>query len=181
MKVCNKCREEKPAVDFCRRKDSPDGYDYRCRACEAKRRADYGSKNLERDRERSRLRSARLRLENPVLENEKLREWRLRNKEKSRKTTADRKLIFPEISRAHAAAWKLRRSGFHAHHWSYKDEHVLDVIYVTRTQHARLHRLMLYDQSIMQFRSKASGAVLTRRDHLDMLSASTARTSSSCE
>lgn len=38
MKICPKCREEKPGVDFTRNKNYPDGRWVYCKACDAARR-----------------------------------------------------------------------------------------------------------------------------------------------
>lgn len=170
MKTCNKCNTNKSFTEFCRRSDSPDGYDYRCRKCEAIRRADYHEKHKQQDLDRGRVYAAERRRKEPRVLNGILRKWREKNPLKSRSNTAERRVRFPEMTLAHQAAFSLVVKGKDAHHWSYQPEHWMDVIHLSKTEHRRLHRLMYYDQSEKKFRLKADHSLLiSKNHHLDLL------------
>ena len=44
-KICSKCKEEKPRVEFHRKRCSNDGLQSSCKSCEIQRKQDYRSKN----------------------------------------------------------------------------------------------------------------------------------------
>jgi len=50
MKICNHCKEEKPATSeyFNKDKGKKDGFNYRCKVCEAKYKKEYAAKNKEK-------------------------------------------------------------------------------------------------------------------------------------
>lgn len=174
IKVCNRCGLALDVAHFLRRNDAPDGLDYRCRLCEAKRRADYRQRNLEKELERGRAYAAVRRADEPDLLNSRVRTWRKTYPEKSRGLSARRRELFPEMKRAHdvVSGKKLRRTGLHAHHWSYNEGHITDVIYLTRKDHKGLHATMVYDQGKMMFRLRATGNLLdTRQSHIDAVMA----------
>lgn len=166
-KKCNRCGEEKPAADFCARKDAPDGLDYRCRKCEASRRAQYTAANLEKDRARTRKYAAKRRITNIDQVRAHVVNWRKRNPDKSRENTRNRRAKYPEMAAAHSAATGMGKPGLNAHHWSYLPEHRKDVILLKRIEHARLHTSMHYDQDAMMYRTKDTGDLLaTRYQHI---------------
>ncbi len=47
MKMCSKCKIEKPFAEFHRDKTKKDGFDYRCKSCIADKSLLYGLKNAE--------------------------------------------------------------------------------------------------------------------------------------
>ena len=56
------------------------------------------------------------------------------------------------------------RDGYHRHHWSYNEEHWLDVIYVDASMHSYYHTHMEYDSAHMMYRIKATGELLDTRE-----------------
>ena len=148
-KRCNRCREKKPLDRFSKRKDAPDGHDYRCRDCENIRRESHRLANLDKERERCRAYAHNKRLKSPDDVNAALRNWRKNNPERSSGYTKRRRV---------------------AHHWSYLEEHRLDVIIMSRKEHARLHRLIRYSQQDRRYRHRETGALLVKEDHEALLS-----------
>lgn len=74
---------------------------------------------------------------------------------------------FPEKRKAVTKAAKLERSflGAHLHHWSYNQEHWLDVIEMTVKDHKKAHRFMVYDQERMMYRTTENILLDTREKH----------------
>lgn len=50
-KICTKCKQEKPIVEFCKNKRQKDGYDYRCKACRKEYITAYQKENSKKLRE----------------------------------------------------------------------------------------------------------------------------------
>jgi len=53
-KFCNKCQLTKPVYDFTKRTNSPDGYEYRCDACNVEHEKQWRINNPDQAKERSR-------------------------------------------------------------------------------------------------------------------------------
>lgn len=170
LKTCNRCHVDKPTSDFCARKDAPDGFDYRCKKCEAIRRSKYTSINLAKERKRGREYREQRRKNDPEGMRKAIREWHRQHPGKGAEWTKQRRERFPEIAAANSAAWNLVRVGMDAHHWSYMTEHSRDVIYLTKKAHKRLHTLLVYDQTSRKFRVREDGRLLeTKADHVAFL------------
>ena len=76
---------------------------------------------------------------------------------------------FPEKRQA---AWFIRsrlkaQKGFNLHHWSYNEEHFLDVIELSILEHNKLHRYMDYNQETKMYRTKEGVLLDTKEKHLD--------------
>lgn len=81
------------------------------------------------------------------------------------------KIKFPEKYIAVGATKKIRKEGFHAHHWSYIKEHHKDVIYLTPKEHMVAHRFIVYDQERMMYRRYDTNELLdTKEKHYSFIS-----------
>lgn len=78
---------------------------------------------------------------------------------------------YPEKKAATSAvsSAKMRKSGFHAHHWSYNNEHKLDVIYLDERQHRYIHKFMSYDRAMFVYRDINGNLLDTREKHLNYI------------
>jgi hypothetical protein len=92
----------------------------------------------------------------------RLKYHRLNYRGKNKPTTEQKALLqkryrlkYPE---KHKATQKLNSMkmtntpGIHRHHWSYNEQHYLDIIPLTIEQHNLAHRHMVYDQERMMYR-----------------------------
>jgi hypothetical protein len=95
-KVCRACKEGKPLYDFSKRRSSPDGLDYRCRACASIEKALYYKENLDKIRAKKK----EDRKNNPEKFKEKDRARYKRNSEKAKAHAAARRKDHPEEVRA---------------------------------------------------------------------------------
>ncbi len=158
-KTCSKCKKKYPSTPdyFHRNRRGPDGLRPDCKICMSKyqRLPHVKAKNAVFMREysrtpRGREASARWR------ETEKYKEGRLRSSQKYREA-------YPQRKRANDCVQKaVKRKGFPRattkscnychkqaavyHHWSYLQEHWLDVIPVCRMCHAAIHKGELQDR-----------------------------------
>jgi hypothetical protein len=100
MKTCNKCGEEKPFTDFSKRKDTRDGLNYKCKACDSAYQAQRYLQNpdaikanakkwADANPERKRGNHAKWRDENRQVLLEKMRRWWRDNLEVQRRRQAE--------------------------------------------------------------------------------------------
>ena len=82
-----------------------------------------------------------------------IKKWRPSSESKNEKGKEYR-LKYPEKYKAHNSINKMNAEikGNHLHHWSYKEEHIKDVIELEPKIHAFIHRYIKYDQSEMMYR-----------------------------
>ncbi len=54
--------------------------------------------------------------------------------------------------------------GLENHHWSYLEEHWLDVLFLTKKQHKKAHRFMIYDQEQKMYRRTDDNTLLDTKE-----------------
>lgn len=56
------------------------------------------------------------------------------------------------------------------HHWSYNKEHAKDVIFLSKADHYKAHRFIIYDQERMMYRRCDTLELLdTKESHLEFI------------
>ena len=97
-KRCIKCEKIKPFSEFCKRKDSKDGYRNECKECKKKYQKEWAKNNSEKVKESSRKGSRKWAKNNPEYykkwcknNQEYHKEWREKNPEKVRKINRENK------------------------------------------------------------------------------------------
>lgn len=166
-KQCFKCKNILPLNEFYKYKKMSDGHLNKCKMC---------SKND------SKLREEELRLVPIWVENKKLRQreiyHRLNYKEKYKKPKEKKKLSavnyyskYPEKYKAKLACTKRFKKikGYEYHHWSYKEEYLLDVISLEINTHYLLHRNVIYNKEKMCYETKNNILLDTKQKHLDFI------------
>jgi hypothetical protein len=137
QKKCFKCGKEKPIDEFYRHKAMADGHLGKCKDCTRKDTAE---------------RVSRL-MDDPA--------WALSEKKRHQAKAKHMREVYPEKTKAHSSCKK--KNGYNAHHWSYRKEHRKDVIYLTRKDHAKIHRYMYYDQERLMYR-RLDGVLIDTRE-----------------
>lgn len=142
VKQCSICKQEKPFSEFNKHVNMKDGYVKFCKECQrAVSKANYSKRKTEVD--------------------------------KTTKGYIKRHNFwtkYPEKLFARKATKKIKKEdGYHLHHWSYNEEHWTDVIKLTPSMHAKLHRRMIYDQERMMYRN-LSGVLLDSKEvHIEYI------------
>jgi hypothetical protein len=145
MKKCFKCGIIKSLSQFYRHKQMSDGHFGKCIACAKKDAVDaYKTKSSDiewKDKERLRGREKyhRLYVGTGKAKPQNNRRYSEKYPEKKRGTILSAHLKPPNI-------------GLEKHHWSYNDEHFKDVIWLTKKQHMKAHRFLVYDQEHKMYR-----------------------------
>lgn len=148
-KECDGCGIVKPLDSFHIRRQAKDGRVNKCKEC-------INSRGLKK---------YHLKFSDPVWR-EQFREWgRLRyQKFKTRPPK------YPEKLAAKARCKRMKRgTGMHLHHWSYRSEHVKDVIELSVMNHGKAHRFIVYDQERMMYRTIDGVLLDTKERHLDYI------------
>ena len=137
-KVCFKCGVEKPLVEFYKHKQMGDGHLNKCKSCTKKDAGNHRKLNIEKIREYDRSRST------------------LQHRVELRKSTCKKyREEYPDRYKAHCKVSNALRDGRlvrpercdmcgtecnpHAHHWSYLEEHWLDVEWLCVPCHTEWH------------------------------------------
>ena len=75
--------------------------------------------------------------------------------------------LYPEIKKADWMGQYLPEiKGKVKHHWSYREEHWKDVIYLTRSEHRKIHHIIIYNQAEKMFCTKDGRLLDTKLKHI---------------
>jgi hypothetical protein len=163
MKNCFKCKQDKPLDDFYKHPKMSDGYLNKCKDCAKKDVSDRVSilKNdsdwIENERERGREKHHRLYKGRNLQHKESKLNWKIK---------------YPEKKSATIACQYLEKEfeGAERHHWSYNEQHYKDVIWLTKKEHMKGHRFLVYDQERMMYRRYDTNELLdTKEIHLEFI------------
>jgi len=158
MKKCFRCGLEKPLSEFYKHSKMADGHLNKCKDCAKK---DVSDRYIEKSEDASFLEKERAR------GREKFR--RLYAGKGSADPVASKKYKekYPEKRKAHLAAQRLKEDGKENHHWSYLEEHHLDVIFLTKKNHNKAHRFIIYDQERKMYRRTDTNELLDTKERHD--------------
>lgn len=146
MKQCFKCKIEKPLSFFYKHPKMGDGHLGKCIDCTKKDTKDREKRLkeedplfVERERKRGRDKYRRLYVGKGKSRPDSYKRWKEKN---------------PEKREAHLRSQRIKPPfvGAHGHHWSYNKEHHRDVIWLSRAEHGKAHRFMIYDQERRMYR-----------------------------
>lgn len=156
-KKCFKCHKIKLLSEFYKHKRMADGHLNKCKECaknDTQIRLDIKIKDpsfKESEQKRGRDKYRRL----------------YRFTSKAKPETNQRWLDkYPEKKRAVSMSGGMKKPFEKAekHHWSYNDEHFKDVIWLTKQQHKKGHRFIIYDQERKMYRRCDTNELLDTKE-----------------
>jgi len=145
-KICFKCNKLLPITDFYKHAQMSDGHLNKCKACAKNDVIGNYLKNITDSnyviKERKRGREKYFRLYKGV-------------GNKKNDSSKKYKLKYPEKAKAILKSYSLKSPviGLEKHHWSYNEEHYKDVIWLSKKDHMKAHRFIVYDQERMMYRN----------------------------
>ena len=164
-KVCFKCSNLLSIDNFYKHKRMTDGHLNKCIECTKKD---------------IRQRESELRLDQNWVESEKERQrdkyYRLNYKGKHKPTSERKREIikkhnqkFPEkvLARKYTEIFLTKNKGLNLHHWSYNQEHWLDIIELSIKEHNFLHRFIQYNQEKMVYETLDGILLDTKEKHIN--------------
>lgn len=155
LKVCYKCLLPKPLDEFYSHREMKDGTLNKCKACcKADIKKNYETKILNPlfvINERTRGRKKYHRLYSGI--------------QKSKPGNAQKHIRrYPEKRLAISASSRIKSHGLERHHWSYKKEHQLDAILLSKKEHMKAHRFLRYDEREFMYRRYDTNELLCTRE-----------------
>ncbi len=157
MKVCFKCFAEKPLSDFYVHKAMADGHLNKCKECTKKDALLHREQSLEKVREYDRNRPNREERNNKIGERvsklrkedetfrlsiiKKGKDWCVRNPMKRKaQHAANNALRDGKLQRKTLCEHCLLEKKLQKHHWSYEEQHWLDVTWLCTSCHGKEHK-----------------------------------------
>lgn len=160
-KVCFKCNRLLPLTDYYVHKQMGDGHLNKCKSCtKSDVKKDYERKVVdsswkESERARGRKKYHRLYTDTGKANPTAAKAWL--NK-------------FPEKKIALNRSSHISKKGFEKHHWSYNEPHWKDIIWLTKKEHSKAHRFVVYDQERMMYRRYDTNELLdTKEAHITFI------------
>lgn len=146
MKECFKCKQHLPLTEFYKHSKMGDGYLGKCKTCAKKDVSENSIKKsaepgyVEKERKRGREKYRRLYVGMGRAKPENNKRYSIKYPEKIKASRMSDNLKPPQ-------------KGLEKHHWSYNEEHFKDVIWLTKKDHMKAHRFIVYDNERMMYRS----------------------------
>ena len=166
QKKCFKCDKVKPLDEFYAHSQMKDGHLNKCKECtknDTKLNDSHKRQNLEyveKEKDRGRAKYHRLYKGKKV------------DPKYKKNTMANYYKKYPEKYKAQTLSSSIKTPELHEkHHWSYCVDDAKDVIFLLKSDHAKAHRFIIYDQERMKYRRIDTMELLdTKESHYEYIS-----------
>jgi hypothetical protein len=154
-KTCFKCNKEKPLSEFYKHSQMADGYLNKCKDCtktDVSAAYNVNIKNsdyVESERKRGRQKYRKLYKGTGKANSLRSKQWTER---------------YPEKRKAQQASQHIKQDGKETHHWSYLEAHFKDVIFLSKSEHMKAHRFIVYDQERRMYRRFDTNELLDTKE-----------------
>lgn len=170
MKKCFKCLETKTIESFYKHPQMPDGHVNKCIKC-AKKESSERLKIKMEDPVFVEKEKARCLEKDRRLYRKSLKPFNERVKGENKEIWKNHRDKYPEkyLARILSKNFHSKIKGFEMHHWNYNREFATDLIELSKKDHYKAHRFLIYHQDLKIYKTIDNVMLTTKDEHIQYL------------
>jgi hypothetical protein len=155
MKVCFRCKIEKPLTEFYEHKGMADGHLNKCKDCT---KGDSIRRHYEKSKDPNWVEAERIRAREKY--------HRLNYKDRQKELNISKEWKNSYVCKNLRRDMKVSDTSIELHHWNYNDEYLRDVVKMDIRHHRRLHSYLFLDLDKRIFKDVEGNYLDTKEKHL---------------